>query len=82
MVSIFCWVKRKPIIIPPLPMIVINPIYYAIDLFRSPPENKERIIPNQKSKEEINKELYNHSKEVLRSLDNYLEDSSYEFGFE
>lgn len=90
MVSIFCCLKRKsttknePIIIPPLPMIVTNPIYYMTDLFISPPpsENKERIIPNRKSKAEINEELYNHSKEALKDLDNYLEENSYVFGFE
>jgi hypothetical protein len=90
MVSIFCCIKRKsitknePIIIPPLPMIVTNPIYYMADSFISPlpPENKERIIPNRKSKAEMNEEFYNHSKEALKDLDNYLLESSYVFGFE
>ena len=74
--------KIKDILIIP---ITINPIYASsenTDLFTRSAENKERTIPNRKSKDEINEELFNHSKEALRGLDNYLFENSFDFGFE
>ncbi len=69
----------------PILSMTINPIYNIndyTDLFNTTPENKERIIPNRKSKTERDEEFYNHSKEALKDLDNYLLESSYVFGFE
>ena len=84
--------KKLPINIIPMtinPMTInpmtINPIYASsenTDLFTRPAENKERIIPNRKSKAEVNEEFFNHSKEALQGLDNYLFENSFDFGFE
>jgi len=77
--------KIKDILIIPM---TINPIYASsenTDLFSRPSivaENKERIIPNRKSRAEVNEEFFNHSKEALRGLDNYLFENSFDFGFE
>ena len=74
--------KIKDILIIPM---TINPIYSitdSTDLFSKPANNKERTIPNRKSKAEVNEEFFNHSKEALRGLDNYLFENSFDFGFE
>ena len=78
--------KKLPINIIPM---TINPIYASSenkDLFSTPTTtpsiNRERIIPNRKSKDELNEEFYNHSKEALQGLDNYLFENSFDFGFE
>jgi len=75
--------KEKELL--PITIMTINPIYSiteSTDLFSRPANNKERIIPNRKSKDELNEEFYNHSKEALQGLDNYLFENSFDFGFE
>lgn len=42
-------------------------------------EKRDRPKLNRKSKGEINEEFYNHSKDALQDLDDYL--SQYSFGF-
>ena len=98
MCNFFCKKKKKnnnkkklPINIIPMTInpMIINPIYASsenTDLFSTPTTtpsiNRERIIPNRKSKAEVNEEFFNHSKEALRGLDNYLFENSFDFGFE
>ncbi len=75
--------KEKELL--PITIMTINPIYASSEntnLFSRSSNNKERTIPTRKSKAELNEEFYNHSKEALQGLDNYLFENSFDFGFE